>query len=147
MAAPNGRPRAIARVPENKRAKVLELARKGRPLELIADVLGISRDTLHAARARARETLARQEAGGGAGESGVNRTCATPGNRTRSGPTQTAYVRPGEVARLLRVAVKTVSRWCDQGRIAGAVRTAGDHWRIPRSEYDRLRAGRASPIA
>jgi len=63
MAAPNGRPRAIARVPENKRAKVLELARKGRPLELIADVLGISRDTLHAARARARETLARQEAG------------------------------------------------------------------------------------
>jgi hypothetical protein len=63
MTATGGRPKAIARVPESKRAKVLELARAGRPLELIADVLGISRDTLHAARTRARDALARQEAG------------------------------------------------------------------------------------
>lgn len=63
MTAPNGRPRAIARVPEGKRAKVVELARKGRPLDLIADYLGISRETLRNATTRAREALARQEAG------------------------------------------------------------------------------------
>lgn len=63
MTAPNGRPRAIARVPESKRAKVLELARQGRPLDLIADLLGISRETIRNATARAREALARQEAG------------------------------------------------------------------------------------
>lgn len=74
-------------------------------------------------------------------------SCGAVENRTRSGSQQTAYVRPGEVAELLGVAVKTVSRWCDQGRIAGAVRTAGEHWRIPRSELDRLRAGRATPGA
>jgi len=63
MSARPGQPRAIARVPESKRAKVLELARKGRPLDLIADLLGISRETIRNATARAREALARQEAG------------------------------------------------------------------------------------
>lgn len=65
MTAPlqHGRPRAIRRVPESKRAEALELARAGRPLELIADKLRVSRDTLHAMRTRARESLARQEAG------------------------------------------------------------------------------------
>lgn len=62
-AAQRGQPRAIARVPEGKRAKVLELARKGRPIELVADVLGISRETIRNATARARDALARQEAG------------------------------------------------------------------------------------
>lgn len=63
MSARPGQPRAIARVPESKRAKVLELARKGRPLDLIADLLGISRETIRNATARARDALARQEAG------------------------------------------------------------------------------------
>lgn len=63
MSARPGQPRAIARVPESKRAKVLELTRKGRPLDLIADLLGISRETIRNATARARDALARQEAG------------------------------------------------------------------------------------
>lgn len=63
--------------------------------------------------------------------------------RTRSGSQQTAYVRPGVVARALGVSERTVRRWCDQGRIAGAIRTAGEHWRIPRDEADRLLGGRA----
>lgn len=58
-----GRPKAIARIPDDKRALAIELARAGRPLELIADKLRISRDTLHAVRVRAREALARKEAG------------------------------------------------------------------------------------
>jgi hypothetical protein len=41
----------------------LELARKGRPLDLIADVLGISRETIRLATIRARDALARKEAG------------------------------------------------------------------------------------
>jgi hypothetical protein len=53
----------VVRVPEDKREKVLELARKGRPLDLVADVLGISRTTLHHATIRARDALARKEAG------------------------------------------------------------------------------------
>ena len=63
MSAQRGQPRAIVRVPEDKREKVLELARKGRPLDLVADVLGISRETIRLATIRARDALARKEAG------------------------------------------------------------------------------------
>lgn len=63
--------------------------------------------------------------------------------RTRSGSTQTAYVRPGIVADALGVDARTVRRWCADGQIVGATRTAGDHWRIPRAEFERLKAGRA----
>ncbi len=63
MTAQKGQPRAVVRIPEEKREKVLELARRGRPLDLIADVLGISRSTIHNATMRAREALARREAG------------------------------------------------------------------------------------
>lgn len=79
-------------------------------------------------------------------ESRTNRTTGTSDpreNRTRSGPVQTAHVRPGVLARALGVDERTVRRWCAEGRIAGAVRTAGGHWRVPRAEYARLTEGRA----
>lgn len=63
MTAQKGQPRAVVRIPEAKREKVLELARKGRPLDLIADALGICRRTIHYATIRARDALARKEAG------------------------------------------------------------------------------------
>lgn len=44
---------------------------------------------------------------------------------------------PGEVALVLRVSPKTVSRWCKQGRVQHCL-TAGGHRRIPRSEVERL---------
>lgn len=39
------------------------------------------------------------------------------------------WLRPGELAKWLRVSPKTVSRWCGQGAIASR-RTPGGHWRI-----------------
>lgn len=43
-----------------------------------------------------------------------------------------------EVAEGLRVDPKTVGRWCQTGRIK-RVKTPGGHWRIPRSEFERMR--------
>lgn len=50
-------------------------------------------------------------------------------------------VSVGEVAKALRVSPKTVSRWCDAGKIAYA-RTLGGHRRIPIRELERLLARR-----
>jgi excisionase family DNA binding protein len=47
---------------------------------------------------------------------------------------------PGEVARLLRVDPKTVTRWANQGRIT-RVRTPGGHNRFRESEIRELLAG------
>ena len=46
-------------------------------------------------------------------------------------------LRTGEVARRLRVPVRTVARWSRQGRLA-SVRTPGGHRRYPRAHVDRL---------
>lgn len=43
---------------------------------------------------------------------------------------------PGEVAALFRVDPKTVTRWCQSGRLA-SVRTPGGHHRILESEVAR----------
>ena len=45
----------------------------------------------------------------------------------------------GDVARMVGVERRTVTGWCDQGRVAGATRTAGGHWRIPESSVDGVR--------
>jgi excisionase family DNA binding protein len=42
------------------------------------------------------------------------------------------YIRTAEVARLLSVSTKTVSRWAKQGRLPHVV-TLGGHRRFPRS--------------
>ncbi len=43
------------------------------------------------------------------------------------------YLAPGDVARLLCVSARTVSRWADQGRIPHLV-TLGGHRRFRRSD-------------
>lgn len=47
------------------------------------------------------------------------------------------YLAPGDVARLLCVSPRTVSRWADQGRIPHLV-TLGGHRRFRRSEVQKL---------
>jgi excisionase family DNA binding protein len=47
------------------------------------------------------------------------------------------YLAPGDVARLLCVSARTVSRWADQGRIPHLV-TLGGHRRFRRSDVVRL---------
>jgi predicted site-specific integrase-resolvase len=39
--------------------------------------------------------------------------------------------QPGELATILRVDPKTVSRWCAAGKVPGAFQTPGGHWRVP----------------
>lgn len=46
-------------------------------------------------------------------------------------------VSTGTAALLLAVDVKTVARWCRDGRIEHAGKTPGGHWRIPASEVAR----------
>lgn len=58
-----GRPRVIPRVPPEDRLEALAMARAGRPLELIADALGIGRQTLINARHRYAEMRERVDAG------------------------------------------------------------------------------------
>ncbi len=47
------------------------------------------------------------------------------------------YLAPADVARLLCVSARTVSRWADQGRIPHIV-TLGGHRRFRRSDVVRL---------
>ena len=58
-----GRPRAIPRVPVELRTKVIELARAGHALEVVAEYLDIGRSTLFGALARAEEARERRNAG------------------------------------------------------------------------------------
>ncbi len=48
-----------------------------------------------------------------------------------------AMLTPGELARMVHVDSKTVSRWCRTGKLA-AVITPGGHRRIPIAEILRL---------
>lgn len=52
------------------------------------------------------------------------------------------YLAPGDVARLLCVSARTVSRWADQGRIPHVV-TVGGHRRFRRSDVLELLATQA----
>lgn len=49
------------------------------------------------------------------------------------------YVSAAETARQLHIDKATAGRWATAGRLKGAYRTAGGHWRIPTSEVERLR--------
>lgn len=51
------------------------------------------------------------------------------------------WLKIGELAEIFRVDVKTAGRWCELGKVPGAIRTPGGHWRIPRSEVDKLLKG------
>ncbi len=47
------------------------------------------------------------------------------------------FLRPDQVARLLHVSPKTVSRWAKEGKLPHIV-TLGGHRRFPRREIERL---------
>lgn len=47
------------------------------------------------------------------------------------------HYSPGEVAKMMRVDPKTVTRWCDSGRLA-CIRTLGGHRRIPESAVRKM---------
>jgi excisionase family DNA binding protein len=49
-------------------------------------------------------------------------------------------LRVTDAARLLGVESKTLKQWVRDGKVRGG-RTPGGHWRVPRAEVDRLRAG------
>ncbi|WP_159944701.1 MULTISPECIES: BldC family transcriptional regulator [unclassified Nocardiopsis] len=53
---------------------------------------------------------------------------------------------PREVARVLRVDTKTVTRWADEGRLT-PVRTPGGHRRFSRAEVRAVLTGRTSSPA
>lgn len=54
------------------------------------------------------------------------------------------YMTPGEVAKLLRVDVKTVQRWAQDGKLP-YIRTPGGHRRYPRAAVEEfLRVRRSS---
>ena len=49
------------------------------------------------------------------------------------------YVGTARAAEILGVTIATVSRWCREGKIAGAKQDApGKPWRIPIAEIERL---------
>lgn len=41
------------------------------------------------------------------------------------------FISAAEAARRLDVDKSTVARWCVAGKVPGAYRTVGGHWRIP----------------
>jgi hypothetical protein len=45
------------------------------------------------------------------------------------------FYRVGEVAKKQGVSTQTVKRHCEEGRYAGAKKTPGGHWRIPKSLF------------
>ena len=46
-----------------------------------------------------------------------------------------------ELAEMFRVDTRTAGRWCKDGKVPGAIRTPGGHWRISRAEAEKLIKG------
>ena len=65
------------------------------------------------------------------------------GGRGESSEAGDEYLSPGDVARLLFVSARTVSRWADQGRIPHLV-TLGGHRRFRRSDVVKLLGSRGA---
>jgi excisionase family DNA binding protein len=70
---------------------------------------------------------------------GLSPTCGTLGQKERMVPTSTEprYLRTAQVADLLHVSPKTVSRWAQEGRLP-YLRTLGGHRRYPDAEIRAL---------
>jgi excisionase family DNA binding protein len=60
-----------------------------------------------------------------------------PRERTVPQPTEPRYLRTAQVAELLHVSPKTVSRWAQEGRLP-YLRTLGGHRRYPDAEIRAL---------
>jgi excisionase family DNA binding protein len=61
-------------------------------------------------------------------------------------PTEPSYLRTAQVAKLLHVSPKTVSRWAQEGRLP-YLRTLGGHRRYPDREIRALLASLSEPSA
>ncbi|MGS2645947.1 BldC family transcriptional regulator [Streptosporangium sp. G12] len=59
---------------------------------------------------------------------------------TRPGPHADDLLTPGEVAALMRVDPKTVTRWAKAGKLP-SILTPGGHRRVPRAAVDALLRG------
>lgn len=57
-----------------------------------------------------------------------------------------AVYSPGEASKLYGVAPATLRRWVENGRLRGAIRTAGGHFRYPRPDLSPKDAGRRGII-
>jgi excisionase family DNA binding protein len=55
-----------------------------------------------------------------------------------------AILKPEEVARLLGVNARTIKRWAESGKLPGAFRTPGGHWRVPVSAVEAVTRPQAS---
>jgi excisionase family DNA binding protein len=64
--------------------------------------------------------------------------------RTVPQPTEPRYLRTAQVAELLHVSPKTVSRWAQEGRLP-YLRTLGGHRRYPDAEIRALLAALSDP--
>ena len=65
----------------------------------------------------------------------------------KAAPDLPRYLHPAEVANLLHVSPKTVSRWAKEGRLP-FLRTLGGHRRYPAAEIRQLAEGlRERPMA
>jgi excisionase family DNA binding protein len=64
--------------------------------------------------------------------------------RTVSQPAEPRYLRTAQVAELLHVSPKTVSRWAQEGRLP-YLRTLGGHRRYPDAEIRALLAALSDP--
>jgi excisionase family DNA binding protein len=66
--------------------------------------------------------------------------------RREPSPATTPHLRPAEVAELLGVSPKTVSRWAKEGKLAFR-RTLGGHRHYPEQEIRELAAGLHQEVA
>ena len=64
---------------------------------------------------------------------------------TRCAPSVPSHLQPAEVAALLHVSTKTVSRWAKEGRLPFQ-RTLGGHRRYPEREIRELAARLAGEV-
>jgi len=52
----------------------------------------------------------------------------------------TDYLTVTEAAKRLSVDRRTLQNWCRDGKVPGAIRTPGGHWRVPVEFVERERA-------
>jgi excisionase family DNA binding protein len=83
------------------------------------------------------ETTSRFGSGPGRADRGSGRRRDTPVAAQRKGSEAPSYLLPAEVAELLSVSPKTVSRWAKEGKLP-FMKTLGGHRRYPEAQIRQL---------
>jgi excisionase family DNA binding protein len=87
---------------------------------------------------RPRRGISRSIGPGTAAESGKRKGCAVAAQRSGKAATDyPSYLRTAQVADLLYVSPKTVSRWAKEGKLP-VLKTLGGHRRFPEAEIREL---------